>query len=67
MKSFPLVEGANTMTNNPLTALLNRGWYPTLSVVGASDFPEAKTAGSVLRPKSTFKISLRLPPTLNIN
>lgn len=61
---FPFVHGATSTTTNPLTALINRGWKAQLSVIGAADFPDAKIAGSVLRPKSTLKLSLRLPPTL---
>jgi acetylornithine deacetylase/succinyl-diaminopimelate desuccinylase-like protein len=49
-------------TTDPLQALLNRTWLPTLSVTGADGFPEMKDAGNVLRPYTAFKLSLRLPP-----
>jgi acetylornithine deacetylase/succinyl-diaminopimelate desuccinylase-like protein len=49
-------------TTDPLQALLNRTWMPTLSVTGADGFPELKNAGNVLRPYTAFKLSLRLPP-----
>jgi acetylornithine deacetylase/succinyl-diaminopimelate desuccinylase-like protein len=49
-------------TTDPLEALLNRTWKPTLSVTGADGFPELKNAGNVLRPYTAFKLSLRLPP-----
>jgi acetylornithine deacetylase/succinyl-diaminopimelate desuccinylase-like protein len=49
-------------TTDPLQALLNRTWTPTLSVTGAEGFPEMKNAGNVLRPYTAFKLSLRLPP-----
>ena len=49
-------------TTDPLQALLNRTWMPTLSVTGADGFPEMKNAGNVLRPYTAFKLSLRLPP-----
>jgi acetylornithine deacetylase/succinyl-diaminopimelate desuccinylase-like protein len=49
-------------TTDPLQALLNRTWKPTLSVTGADGFPELKNAGNVLRPYTAFKLSLRLPP-----
>jgi len=49
-------------TTDPLQALLNRTWIPTLSVTGADGFPEMKNAGNVLRPYTAFKLSLRLPP-----
>ena len=49
-------------TTDPLQALLNRTWKPTLSVTGAEGFPDFRNAGNVLRPYTAFKLSLRLPP-----
>ena len=49
-------------TTDPLQALLNRTWTPTLSVTGADGFPSLNNAGNVLRPYTAFKLSLRLPP-----
>ncbi len=49
-------------TTDPLQALLNRTWLPTLSVTGAQGLPDLQNAGNVLRPFTAFKISLRLPP-----
>lgn len=49
-------------TTEPLQALLNRTWSPTLSVTGAEGFPSLADAGNVLRPYTAFKLSLRLPP-----
>lgn len=53
------------MTDDPLQALLQRTWAPTLSVTGADGLPALKDAGNVLRPYTAFKLSLRLPPLLN--
>ena len=52
-------------TTDPLQALLNRTWKPTLSVTGAEGFPDFKNAGNVLRPFTAFKLSLRLPPLVD--
>jgi acetylornithine deacetylase/succinyl-diaminopimelate desuccinylase-like protein len=49
-------------TTDPVEALLNRTWRPTLSVTGAEGFPDIGSAGNVLRPFTAFKLSLRLPP-----
>ncbi len=49
-------------TTDPLQALLNRTWTPTLSVTGAEGLPDLQNAGNVLRPYTAFKLSLRLPP-----
>src|SRR6185436_3637444 len=62
-------EGANTSvlptTSDPVQALLNRTWHPTLSVTGADGFPALQDAGNVLRPYTAFKLSLRLPPLVD--
>jgi acetylornithine deacetylase/succinyl-diaminopimelate desuccinylase-like protein len=52
-------------TSDPVEALLNRTWRPTLSVTGADGFPELQNAGNVLRPYTAFKLSLRLPPLVD--
>ena len=71
-KRFPWACGADggptlPTTTEPLQALLNRTWKPTLSVTGADGFPELKNAGNVLRPYTAFKLSLRLPPLIDGN
>ncbi len=69
-KRFPWACGADggatlPTTTDPLQALLNRSWKPTLSVTGADGFPELGNAGNVLRPYTAFKLSLRLPPLVD--
>ena len=72
-KRFPWAhydcEGSSTFTlpttTDPLQALLNRTWTPTLSVTGAEGFPSLQNAGNVLRPYTAFKLSLRLPPLVD--
>jgi acetylornithine deacetylase/succinyl-diaminopimelate desuccinylase-like protein len=71
-KRMPWACGADggpvlPVTTDPLEAILNRTWRPTLSVVGAEGFPDFANAGNVLRPYSAFKLSLRLPPLLDGN
>jgi len=69
-KRFPWACGAEGQsalptTTDPVEALLNRTWRPTLSVTGVDGFPEMRNAGNVLRPYTAFKLSLRLPPLVN--
>ena len=54
-------------TTDPLQALLNRTWRPTLSVTGVDGLPDLGNAGNVLRPYTAFKLSLRLPPLVDGN
>jgi len=58
-------QSALPTTTDPLQALVNRTWLPTLSVVGAEGFPALQDAGNVLRPYTAFKLSLRLPPLVD--
>ena len=69
-KRFPWACGAEGQsalptTTDPVEALLNRTWRPTLSVTGVDGFPELRNAGNVLRPYTAFKLSLRLPPLVS--
>jgi len=52
-------------TTDPVDGILARTWRPALRVTGASGFPSVDSAGNVLRPKTTFKLSLRIPPTVD--
>jgi acetylornithine deacetylase/succinyl-diaminopimelate desuccinylase-like protein len=72
-KRFPWAHadcgGASTFalptTTDPVEALVNRTWKPTLSVTGAEGLPALQDAGNVLRPYTAFKLSLRLPPLID--
>src|SRR5437899_929753 len=61
--AFPLVPGMHPMTADPVEALLNNTWRPMLLVTGVDGMPALADAGNVLRPKTSVKLSLRLPPT----
>jgi hypothetical protein len=50
-------------TKDPVEAYLNRVWRAQLSTLGADGMPPASIAGNVLRPSTTLKLSIRLPPT----
>ena len=69
-RTFPWACGADggatlPTTTDPVQALLNRTWRPTLSVTGVDGLPEMGSAGNVLRPFTAFKLSLRLPPLVD--
>ena len=46
-------------------AVLNRSWRPALSVIGMEGLPALQDAGNVLRPMTTIKLSLRIPPMVD--
>lgn len=61
--ALPLADGVHAVSDDDVELVLNNSWRPTLSVIGASGFPEPAQAGNVMRPYSTLKLSFRLPPT----
>lgn len=62
---FPLAEGVSPMAGDPIELVLNRTWRPQLAVIGMDGLPPPGTAGNVLLPYTSAKLSLRLPPTLD--
>ena len=71
-RRFPWACGADAgstlpTTTDPVEALVNRTWKPTLSVTGVEGMPALRDAGNVLRPYTAFKLSLRLPPLVDGN
>ncbi|MFT7599633.1 MAG: acetylornithine deacetylase/succinyl-diaminopimelate desuccinylase-like protein [Acidimicrobiales bacterium] len=60
---YPTVAGLELMVDDPTDALLARTWKPALSVTGADGLPPTGKAGNVLRPSTSLKLSIRLPPT----
>jgi len=59
----PLTPGVDPVTgDDPLEALLATTWRPQLTVVGQDGLPPTARAGNVLRPETTLRLSLRLPP-----
>jgi acetylornithine deacetylase/succinyl-diaminopimelate desuccinylase-like protein len=73
-KEFPWIgcshgEGAHAhalpTTMDPVEAILAKTWHPALSVVGAAGLPSVDSAGNVLRPKTTLKLSMRIPPAVD--
>ncbi len=61
-ESFPVVDGLQLMMSDPAEAQLARTWRPALSVTGADGLPPTSKAGNVLRPSTSLKLSLRVPP-----
>jgi len=63
--SYPFTGDTRPMAENNLERLLNRTWRPALSVTGADGLPSLASAGNVLRPHTSLKLSMRLPPTVD--
>jgi acetylornithine deacetylase/succinyl-diaminopimelate desuccinylase-like protein len=60
---LPWAEGVKPLSNDPVELIINSTWRATLAVTGADGLPPVGSAGNVLLPELSFKLSLRLPPT----
>ncbi len=59
---LPFAGSTRPVDEDVVELILNQTWRPTLSVVGLGGAPEPGDAGNVLRPRTSAKLSLRLPP-----
>jgi acetylornithine deacetylase/succinyl-diaminopimelate desuccinylase-like protein len=60
---LPWAKGVQAVSNDPAELIINSTWRATLAVTGADGLPPTASAGNVLLPQITVKISLRTPPT----
>lgn len=64
---FPFTSNGQNHTqavdDNPAELILNRSWRPSLTIIGADGLPDIQSAGNVMRPMTSVKLSMRLPPT----
>ncbi|KTD18921.1 M20 family metallopeptidase [Legionella jordanis] len=64
-RNFPFEPGMSAVSQSKEELILNRSWRPALTVTGASGLPSIADAGNVLRPKTSLKLSMRLPPLIS--
>jgi acetylornithine deacetylase/succinyl-diaminopimelate desuccinylase-like protein len=60
---IPWAAGVQALSNDPTELIINNTWKATLAVTGADGLPALASAGNVLLPEVSVKLSLRLPPT----
>ncbi len=65
VNDFPLLDGVSVLADEPVELMLNNSWCPALAVTGQDGMPTVEKAGNVLLPQLTYKLSVRLPPTLD--
>ncbi len=65
VRKYPFAGRTEPMVGDHAEAMLNRTWRPALSVTGADGLPAIESAGNVLRPLTSLKLSLRLPPSVD--
>lgn len=62
---LPLLPGVHPLSDDTVQLLLNDTWEPALAVIGQKGLPEPGQSGNVLIPELTWRVSLRVPPTLS--
>ncbi|MEX1237611.1 MAG: M20/M25/M40 family metallo-hydrolase, partial [Pseudomonadales bacterium] len=62
---YTFAGNSGPMSDNPTELVLNNTWLATMEVTGIDGLPSPNSAGNVLRPYTTTKFALRLPPTTN--
>ena len=62
---FPLQPGVVPVSKDNVELILNRTWRPGLAITGADGWPPIGNAGNVLRPVTTLKLSIRIPPRVD--
>ena len=61
----PVVDGLHLLAPDPVDRLIARTWGAALEITGADGLPKPRDGGNVLRPSTTLKFSLRLPPDVD--
>jgi acetylornithine deacetylase/succinyl-diaminopimelate desuccinylase-like protein len=62
---LPSVDGLHLLGESPADRLIAKAWSAALEVTGAEGLPALRDGGNVLRPYTTAKFSLRLPPDVD--
>ncbi len=62
---LPSVDGLHLLGESPADRLIAKAWSAALEVTGAEGLPAVRDGGNVLRPYTTAKFSIRLPPDVD--
>lgn len=62
---LPVVDGLHLLGHTPADRLIAKAWSPALEVIGIEGIPALRDGGNVLRPSTTLKLSVRLPPDVD--
>lgn len=57
--------GTRPCHEDPLETLKASCWDPTLTVVGAEGLPAIENAGVLIRPSTSLRLSIRIPPVVD--
>jgi acetylornithine deacetylase/succinyl-diaminopimelate desuccinylase-like protein len=62
---FPVVEGLKLTGDTPAERIERGTWRASLAVTAQEGMPDLEDGGNVLRPFTTLKLSIRIPPNVD--
>ena len=60
---YPFAGHGGPVSDDPTELVLSNTWAPSLAITGLGGAPSPEAAGNVLRPETTARLALRIPPT----
>lgn len=66
LQDIPWANSTHARAENVYECVVMNTWRPQLCVTGADGIPPVGDAGNVLRAKTDLKLSVRLPPTVDV-
>ncbi|MBX3708820.1 MAG: M20 family metallopeptidase [Gammaproteobacteria bacterium] len=66
-EDLPFFPGLQPESASMSDLILRRTWKPALSIIGIDGVPAIENAGNVTLPSLSVKLSMRLPPTCDID
>ena len=60
---YPFAGHGGPVSDDRTELVLNNTWAPSLAITGLGGAPAPQEAGNVLRPETTARVALRIPPT----
>ena len=62
---YPFAGDGKPVSDDPTELVLNNTWAASLAVTGLGGAPSPEEAGNVLRPETSARLALRIPPTID--
>jgi acetylornithine deacetylase/succinyl-diaminopimelate desuccinylase-like protein len=60
---YPFAGHGVPVSDDPTELVLNNTWAPSLAITRLGGAPAPQEAGNVMRPETTARLALRIPPT----
>ena len=64
-RAFPVAPGLDLMGRDGTDRLIRQSWSASVSIIGMDGIPSVAEGGNVLRPSTTAKLSIRIPPSVD--